>query len=173
MTYQADSDAVFRTSPVAALIDMTTSGTAEWLAAALQDNRRATLVGAPTMSAMYTIRTGAERRADVRSMVALGDGSWSIELATGRLERGDSRPLSDESMVVPADEEAPRSRSVDPDKIKSGVKPDHMVGGSGAGGAARGMPRSRATPNQEASTENDEVLREAVRLLRESLQRFI
>jgi carboxyl-terminal processing protease len=174
MTYQADSDAVFRTSPVAVLIDMTTSGTAEWLAAALQDNRRATLVGAPTMSAMYTIRPGAKQRADVRSMVQLGDGSWWIELATGRLEHGDGRPLSDESMVVSVDDQASRPRPVDPDKIKSGVKPDHMVGGNGAGAAARGtLPRSQRTPNHEPGTANDEVLREAVRLLRESLRRFI
>ena len=40
-TYQADSDALFRGWPIAVLVDANTSGTAEWLAAALQDNHRA------------------------------------------------------------------------------------------------------------------------------------
>ena len=40
-TYQADADALFRGWPIAVLVDQDTSGTAEWLAAALQDNHRA------------------------------------------------------------------------------------------------------------------------------------
>jgi len=173
VTYQADSDALFRSSPIVVLIDGFTSGTAEWLAAALQDNRRAILVGAPTFSATYTFRAGAGSRADLRSMVTIGDGSWSIELATGRLERGDGRPISDEAVVNEAGDRVSLRRPPDPDKIKTGVKPDHMVGGNGTD-ASRGVPpRFERRPDQEPSTANDEVLREAVRLLRESLHRFI
>ena len=46
--YQADSDALFRGWPIAVLVNMNTSGSAEWLAAALQDNHRATIIGTPT-----------------------------------------------------------------------------------------------------------------------------
>ena len=97
VTYQADSDALFRGWPIVALVDPSTSGTAEWLAAALQDNRRAVIVGSPTRGARRVIPTNGdavELSADVRSRVPVGDGSWSIELTTGRLERGDGRLLS-------------------------------------------------------------------------------
>ena len=47
-TYQADADAIFRGWPMAVLVDGTTSGASEWLAAAIQDNNRAIVVGAPT-----------------------------------------------------------------------------------------------------------------------------
>ena len=56
-TYQADADALFRGWPIAVLVDQNTSGTAEWLAAALQDNHRAVIVGSPT--------AGAQRRRPV------------------------------------------------------------------------------------------------------------
>ena len=56
MTYQADSDALFRGWPIAVLVDAMHGGTAEWLAAALQDNHRAMIVGSPTFSAMGATR---------------------------------------------------------------------------------------------------------------------
>ncbi len=48
--YQADSDANFRGWPIAVLVDSNTSGAAEWLAAAIQDNHRGIVVGSPTSS---------------------------------------------------------------------------------------------------------------------------
>ena len=58
-------------------------------------------------------------------------------------------------------------RPPDPDKIKTGVKPDHMVGGNGTD-ASRGVPpRFEQRPNQEPSAANDEVLREAVQIATE------
>jgi carboxyl-terminal processing protease len=171
--YHADPDALLRKSPLVVLIDQTTSGTAEWLAAALQDNHRAILVGAPTNSTMYAISQTSGSRGVVRSMVAIGDGSWSIELPTGRLERGDGRLISDDPTVVEGGDGARVQRPLDSAKVKGGVKPDHMVGGD-ASGAIRGTPpRFRQQPNHEPSSANDEVLREAVRLLRQSLQKFI
>ncbi len=50
-TYQADSDALFRGWPIAVLVDQNTSGTAEWIAVALQDDRRAVVVGSATRGA--------------------------------------------------------------------------------------------------------------------------
>ena len=51
MTYEATPDALFRGWPIAVLVDRETTCGAEWLAAALQDNHRATIVGTPTASA--------------------------------------------------------------------------------------------------------------------------
>ncbi len=88
-TYQADADAIFRGWPLAVLVDVNTAGAAEWLAAALQDNHRAVIVGSPTMSARINPGPGF-----VKSTIPVGDGRLSVSLATGSLERGDGRPLS-------------------------------------------------------------------------------
>jgi len=173
VTYRADSDALFRSSPIAVLVNRNTSGTAEWLAAALQDRHRAIIVGTPTFSATNTTFAGAMQLTDLRSMVTIGDGSWSIELTTGRLQRGDGRPISGEERVGQAGDLVFPPRPLDLDKIKTGVKPDHLVGGKW-NDATRGVPpRFQPSPNQEPSTANDEILQEAARLLRESLQKFI
>ncbi|MFI5459738.1 MAG: S41 family peptidase [Isosphaerales bacterium] len=173
VTYRADSDALFGTSPIAVLVDQNTSGTAEWLAAALQDNHRAVIVGTPTFSATYTTIAGVEQRTDLRSMVTIGDGSWSIELTTGQLQRGDGRPISGEARVPQAGVRGSFLGTPDPAKIKTGVKPDHIVGGTGTGTLRFAPPMREQRPDQEPSTANDKVLQEAVRLLRESLQKFI
>lgn len=44
----AESDALFADAELTILIDNRTRGTAEWIAAALRDNQRATLIGQPT-----------------------------------------------------------------------------------------------------------------------------
>jgi carboxyl-terminal processing protease len=125
-TYQAEADAVFRGRPMAVLVDGFTSGTAEWLAAALQDNHRAILFGAPTQG------SSGRMSACVRSPVAVGDGPWSISLVTGSLERGDGRPLG--GVVFSPQASVPRGRVLrrgPPGPAQSsrmGVKPDHLVG---------------------------------------------
>jgi carboxyl-terminal processing protease len=68
---------------MAVLVDGRTSGAAEWLAAALQDHGRAVVIGSPTSG----------HNAGVQTTVPLGDGSSSIRLTTGLLERGDGRPI--------------------------------------------------------------------------------
>lgn len=82
MTYQAEPDALFRGWPLAVLVDWRTSGAAEWLAAALQDHGRAVVVGSPTSGV-----------AGVETTVPVADGSASIRLTTGLLERADGRPI--------------------------------------------------------------------------------
>ncbi|MEJ7639583.1 MAG: S41 family peptidase, partial [Singulisphaera sp.] len=82
MTYQAEPDALFRGWPLAVLVDRRTSGAAEWLAAALQDHGRAVVVGSPTSGV-----------AGVETTVPVADGSSSIRLTTGLLERADGRPI--------------------------------------------------------------------------------
>ena len=58
-TYHAEPEAIFRGWPLAVLVAGTTRGTAEWLAAALQDNRRAIVVGSPTNERGSTPAQGA------------------------------------------------------------------------------------------------------------------
>jgi carboxyl-terminal processing protease len=162
--YQADPDALFRGWPIVVLVDSSTWGTAEWLAAALQDNHRAILVGAPTASAS---RRGSS--AIVRSTLPVGDGAWSITLATGRLERGDGRPLGTDTWG-----EFPSQPRVDDDgrslpESKTGVKPDHLINGSPMS-PRRLLPGVPAEPIKPAS---DPALQKAVQLLRQSLRAWV
>ena len=53
--------------------------------------------------------------ATVKSTVPVGDGRWSISMATGYLERGDGRPLADRSPgpcpATPRNSERPEAAS--------------------------------------------------------------
>jgi carboxyl-terminal processing protease len=86
--YEAEPDSLFRDWPLAVLVDGSTSGEAAWLCAALQDNHRAVVVG-----------TSPGYGSEVLSPVTLPGGEWSIRITTGRLERGDGRPLSGPSRL--------------------------------------------------------------------------
>jgi C-terminal processing protease CtpA/Prc len=83
---RAEPDALFRGWPMAVLIGPGRSAEVDWLCAALQDNHRATILHSGTL---YPVSDGAL----VRSVVPLPGGEWYLRLATGRLERGDGRPL--------------------------------------------------------------------------------
>jgi carboxyl-terminal processing protease len=188
-TYQADPDALLRGWPIAVLVDLSTSGTAEWLAAALQDNHRAVVVGTPTSGAMRSRSASglvAPSATGIRSRVSVGDGSWSIELLTGHLERGDGRRLSGPAEVpigdLPSIAMGPRK----PGKIETGVTPDLAVGpnrGEGKGnsrtrtleptrdpGAASSPSMVKATqrPNEAVA---DESMVKAIEWLKESLKK--
>ncbi len=173
VTHQADPDALFRGLPIVVLVDQTTSGTAEWIAAALQDNHKAILVGTPTFSAMVATPEAIGRRSGVKSRVPVGDGSWSIELMTGYLEHGDgSRLSSDVTVAQSTDSNSPR-RPVPPREVTTGVKPDHLVNVAGSR-TERPVPgEPPRTPKQKPSVANDPVVQAAVRLLRQSLEKFI
>jgi carboxyl-terminal processing protease len=112
--YQAEPDAIFRGWKLAVLVDGSTSGTAEWLAAALQDNRRATLIGSST----HSTRTNPGF-AVVNTVIPVA-GEWSLSLPTGALLRGDGRPLSLFDQSRPA-----LVRQTD--KLQVGVHPDVAV----------------------------------------------
>jgi carboxyl-terminal processing protease len=174
VTYRSDSDALFRNSPFAVLVDGFTSGTAEWLAAALQDNHRAIIVGTPTFGAVNVRRPATTQwRSDVRSRVLLSNALGAVELTTGRLERGNGRPISTQSIASSADSPVSGSQPPDLDKVKTGVKPDHIVGGNRTGpmGLAPTQPQRRS--NQQTGGAGDEILQQAVRLLRQMLQRYV
>jgi carboxyl-terminal processing protease len=92
---RADRECLFRGWPLAVLMDEVPSGLApQAVAAALQDNGRAVLVGkqAPAMdSEGHVVASPAVREsasADVMSLVPLPDGQGAAVLRTGQVERG-------------------------------------------------------------------------------------
>jgi hypothetical protein len=114
--------------------------------------------------------------AGITSMVSVGDGSWSIELTTGYLKRGDGRPLGGESRALISDEprinRLPRERG----KIETGVKPDHMIARPSLEGQlhARSSEQPRAKvrePIREQPPVKDPELDGAMGLLREWLKK--
>jgi carboxyl-terminal processing protease len=101
--YRADRDCLFRRRRMVALVNSETRGGAELVAAALQDNRRATLVGEPTTGSPPAERVPppdrsaarpARRATDwaVRSLIELPDGLGTLSLQTGAAERASGRP---------------------------------------------------------------------------------
>jgi carboxyl-terminal processing protease len=163
-TYQADSDAVLRGWPLAVIVDVDTSGAAEWLAAALQDNHRAVIVGSPTMSAKINPGPGF-----VKSTIPVGDGQLLVSLATGSLERGDGRALSLFDRSLPS---LIRSRD---EASRAGVHPDHLIAETPSDRLVPSYPRLRQNstnkPAGEPSTGPDHALQKAVELLRVSLKK--
>ncbi|QEH35022.1 putative CtpA-like serine protease [Aquisphaera giovannonii] len=135
VTYRAEPGSVFPGWPMAVLVDGGTSDHAEWLAAALKANGRATIVGAATAG------LGASR-----STIPLGDGGRTASLVTGLLEWPDGRPIGYFTPAnragLPFGDEPPDSRRPD---AGLGVTPDVAVpparqAGNGAGGRAGDGP---------------------------------
>jgi carboxyl-terminal processing protease len=155
-TYQADADALFRGLPIAVLVDRNTSGASEWLAAALQDNKRAVVIGASTLSA--NINPG---NAVVKTLLPLKGGAWSLSLATGVLERGNGRPLSlfDRSLLTMI--KGPQAKY-------AGVHPDHLVDGT-LQGRSNGMRFSEAP--ERVRTSPGPAEKKALELLEQTLKK--
>ena len=122
--FQASRDCLFNDMPLAILVSRDTSGTAEWLAAALQDNHRAIIVGTPTAGQGYA-----------KSGVPLPDTDFVLVLATGLLQRADGRLLygprsgrmnSSQRLIVPRKSGLVARASRD--SVSGwGVQPDHVV----------------------------------------------
>jgi carboxyl-terminal processing protease len=145
--YRADADALFRGWPLAALVDRSTSGASELLVAALQDNSRAVLIGAPTYSA--SVNPG---NVVVKTSLPLNGGEWSLSVATGVLERGSGKPLSLFERSIPAMIRGAQGEA-------AGVHPDHIVDENSRGRAPR-VPKSP-----------DRVEKKALELLKQSLKK--
>jgi carboxyl-terminal processing protease len=107
-TFRAEPDAFFQGLPLAVLVDDSAPGPVLWLAMALQDNQRAAIVsgpapgpgsarsGGPPRFALERGGAGGGFSNDttlVHSAVAISGGTWSVLMPTGRLERGDGRPV--------------------------------------------------------------------------------
>lgn len=78
--FRADRECLFRDWPMAVLIGHETRGAGEWVAAALQDNREAVLVGEPTVGVAF-----------VRFTVSLSGNLGGVSLNTGVFERPSQR----------------------------------------------------------------------------------
>ena len=110
----------------------------------------------------------------IRSRVAIGDGSWSIELMTGYLERGDGRPLvvlsEDTIDFRPRHLLARRAESGQTEEIKTGVTPDLMAGPNPT---VRGMlaQRRKSSPTPQPAPKSDEALEKAIQWLERSLKK--
>jgi carboxyl-terminal processing protease len=96
--YRADRDCCFRDCKLVVLVDGHTRDGAEYLAAALQDNRRGAVVGEATHGEGY-----------VSTLLHLPDGLGALRLRTGRVER--AAPAKD------GDEAANGWRPITPDKV--------------------------------------------------------
>lgn len=181
--YQADADALFRDWPIAVLVDTVTSGSAEWLAAVLQDNHRAVVVGRPTRGGRNMTgpdpaslgrivrrdapdaapRQGDSRHvvvASMRTIVPVGDGPMALSMVTGILESSGGRSLD----AGPA--HAPLSGS--------GVQPDRPLPESAGQLLSRNGPSGRPLTRDELKARSDEFntlfINEAVAVLRKALQ---
>ena len=133
--YRADRDCLFRNWPLAVLVSGTMqSKAAMMLAAALQDNRRAVVVGEAT----------PEWDGSVDSLVAMSD-QGAIILRTGRVER--ARPASAGSQVKP-------------DHLVSLTEPQRQAVQQWHMEQERGEPaNAAATPEDPQFTKAVEVLR--------------
>ncbi|MCH7728678.1 MAG: hypothetical protein IH991_19660, partial [Planctomycetes bacterium] len=80
--FQASPDSAFKQWPIVILVNQYTRAEAEFVAAALEDNNRAIIVG------QQSAGNGYSRRA-----VALPDGLGGIMLRTELMTRADGRPL--------------------------------------------------------------------------------
>jgi carboxyl-terminal processing protease len=100
--YKADRDCLFRDWPLAVLVNEYTGGMAQAVAAALQDNGRAVVVGQPTRGEVY-----------VTTVVRLPDGPGGVMLRTGRFERVGKAPKA--APMDDMEESAPPSTRIRPD----------------------------------------------------------
>ena len=163
--YQADSDAIFRGWPIAVLVDSNTSGAAEWLAAAIQDNHRGIVVGSPTASARANLGDAV-----VTSFVRVGNSEWSVSLTTGILERGDGRPVS------AFDRTALGSPSINPSASRftsRRTKTPECIPTTGSPRTERpGLPRELVSvASKKADSVPDAAVNKAVEQLRQLLKK--
>jgi carboxyl-terminal processing protease len=178
MTYDATPDALFRGWPLVALIDAETALTAEWLAAALQDNRRAVLVGTATQGGWVQPRQlpSFPGTAVLRSSVPVGDGAWYLSLITARLEHGDGRPLA--AAPVPLNPLAilsRRSPERNEQQANGGVKPDHSVSARNARPEVQRPARPVSifvADDSAVDPWSDAVLAKAIEILRAGVKSF-
>ncbi len=182
-TYQADADALFRGWPIAVLVDTVTSGSAEWLAAVLQDNHRAVVVGRPTRGGGKATRSdsaslgrilrrgvpnAAPRQADsrtaveaaMRTIVLVGDGPMALSMVTGILESGGGR--------------GPGAGTANAPSSGRGVLPDRPLPASAGQLLSSTGPSGRRLTRDEMKARSIEFntlfINEAVAVLRKALQ---
>ena len=98
----AEPGRLFPGRQLALLIAPTTSGTIEWVAASLQDQQQAILVGTPTAGRAFVLET-----------VPTAYPNLLVQIPTGRLRRADGRRLYGPPRQGPADLRSVELRSVE------------------------------------------------------------
>lgn len=154
----ANSDCLFQDWPLAVLVDEHTKGTAEWVAAALQDNQRAIVVGRPTPGEAY-----------VRRSFPVPGTEDSLIVPAGTLERPSGAPFSRPLAAIVVQNALLRTGGGGP----WGVQPNHLSGTSRVnrqpGQVTRIPSDSHRSPAQKVVTINNNPAALAVELLRKQL----
>ncbi len=109
--FQADRDCLFRGWPLTVLIDGTTNGGGEWIAAALQDNRACIVMGEPSAGSEMT-----------RSVVPVPGENLSVQLPTGFFERPLKKPGQKPVATAPVQPDGGL-----PEPLPTAVIPDRIV----------------------------------------------
>ncbi len=141
----AGPDAVFRGLPVAVLLGASTNPGASWIAALLQDNRRARLIGQPS--------SGNTR---VTTAVEIPNYGGSLLLSTSRFER----PQKERAATGASDSRSPRRGP----KAKPGVVPDQLIEPRQPRMSSPSVPSSQRGPLEAAE------VKAAIRHLRDELR---
>jgi carboxyl-terminal processing protease len=154
--FHADRECLFRGWPLAVLIDRTTSGGGEWIAAALQDNRACVVMGESS--------AGSER---CSSIVHIPGENLSVQLPTGVFERPIRKPVQKPTSPAQVREVAgptePLPAGVTPDRIVSAQNATIATGKS-ANDMRRFMPAQR-----EQQRRSDIVITAAMYELRDRI----
>jgi C-terminal peptidase prc len=111
--FRADRDRLFRDCAVAILVDRSTRGRAEWIAAALQDNHAATLVGDRTGGSAFAYET-----------IRVPERGEFLELATGILERPNGAAIHVSSKIHSTQPTAESNEDQPDGNRRGGVLPD-------------------------------------------------
>ncbi len=123
-THEARPGALFSGLPMAVLVGEQLSAGNVFLAAALQDNRRAVVVGQPTSGTAY-----------VRTILPIPGHGGKIVLPTAVLQRGDGTPLqtpphtSQQAQQLTRTEDKPRPRFIVPDHVVGDRRNRRRTGG--------------------------------------------
>jgi carboxyl-terminal processing protease len=151
--YRADRDCLFRDMPLVVLVNEYTGGGAVWLAAALQDNGRAILVGAPARS-----------DGSVQSRIPLPGNTGALVLTTAVVERAKKSraPIADEE---DGGGQRPAGWSVEPDHVVT------LTAKQRDGLAEWLHQKNLLDPPADAKPPDDPQLARAVELLESALKK--
>ena len=137
---------LFQGLPIAVLVARNTSAGNVFLTAALQDNKRATVIGEPTTGETY-----------VAAFVPIPGRSEKLRLPTGIMSRGDGTPLLRSRFARPVALEVAKAGAAATKKQRPAfIVPDHIV---------------HVAPQRHESHEghvNDPILSNAIEVLREA-----
>jgi len=111
--FRADRECLFRGMHLAVLVDQNTTGSGEWIAAALQDNHAALAIGEPTAGNPF-----------VSTFIQVPGEDEFVSMATGLFERPSGQPFQ----RLP-DGAANAMGGIVPDRIVKSIEPEPAIAG--------------------------------------------